>query len=345
MKTGPLLRTQLGLDGYEYVLVSRAVVSSQKILFVYYDSYRKNMPITLWRLRKFPWVAHIFSGTNLYHGTNKKTTYTPPQDIDDYNGNLKGILVVAVNLAGDRFIDKKDFSKKFEARGADPGINLTKTPHLSLSGKLNEFVTLYDLRDKGNISQTTSYFRKRRNKIMGLENTTAKLIDCFINEADRSVTFAFLTTVTEDDELYGPDFEYKETDPKKGYPLTVNRSKTYEVQIKVLEFFDWMETHPNIDEITRKEVKEILQVSNIQVSSTSPSFNWQGFAYWLTQIDAAIYPQSIKPKQWDKIHGDGEAFIDKHVYGLLRSIDFFLNPMSSMLSKKLKARGLLVKEK
>jgi len=335
MTTGTQLKKSLGLEKIRNVRVTRAVISSYKILFVWYDSYRLNMPVTFHRIKKFPWVSTILSGADLAHGSKKKTIFTPPVDIEAFNGAIIGTLIVPVNLAGDNFIDKKQFTKTFESVDKKH-----KFGPVSFGVELKEFITLPDLKDTGNISNRTMHFRRRRTSLMGGENTQAKLIDCFIDEAEGSVIFAFLTEVTPDVELYGDDYEYQETDPET-FALSRNTSEVYEIQIKVLDFFKWLDTHPDITEITRLEIKEILDTAFVQVFSTSPSFHWQGFNWWLSQLDGSIHPTTIKPQFWDGIHGDGDAFLDKHLYGLLRQIQFFLNPMSSMLTKKLRDRGYL----
>ncbi len=332
MTTGIELKKALGLSKIRYVKISRALISARKILFVWYDSYRSMSPITNHRIKRFPWVSTIVHGTDLAHGSNKKTVFTPPVSIEDFNGAIKGTLIVPVNLAGDNFIDSKQFSKKFEGfvgKGLD---------------SLKEFVTIADLMDTGNISNRTMHFRRRRTQLMGGENTQAKLIDCYVDEAEGSITFAFLTEVTPDVELYGDDYEYQEVNPDT-FALSRNRSEVYEIQIKILEFFKWLDTHPEKQEILRADIKEILDVSYIQVFSTSPSFEYQGFNYSLSQIDGSIHPEQRKPQRWNHVHGDGEAFLDKHLYGLIRQMKFFLNPMSSMLSKKLRDRGFLVQER
>lgn len=331
--TGTLLKKKLGLEKLKNVRVVRFVISSYKVIGVFFDSNRDFL-VTNYRIKRFPRVATIFDGTKLFHGTNKYTRMTPPVDIEDYNGNLRGALVIPIDLAGDRFIDDDNYSKIFESEDENK-------PQLELfipKNTLNE-ITLYDLADAGNISQFTKQYRQSRTRKMGgNEATQSKLVDMVIDEADNSITFQFLTEVTPYPE--DPDHQWSEADPEANWKLKRNRSKVYEIQIKVEQFFDWLNTFEG-EEITSKELKQILEVSDVKISSTSPSFNWQGFAYWLTQIDASIYPQSIKPTRWDTYHGDGEAFLDKHTYGIARSIKFFINQMAQKLNGKLKSRGLI----
>lgn len=354
MSSGLELKKSLGLDDFKYVKINRAVVSSYKILFVWFDSWRKHMPITNYRIKNFPWVAHIFSGVNLMYNRNKQTVFTPPMPIEEYAGDYKHALIIPVNIAGDRFIKKSDFTKKFESAEKQPSLQhilnpFKKTPIIQ-GVNILEFVSLYDLADKGNVSGFTMTWRKDRSRVMGQENTVAKLVDCFISEGDKSVTFAFLTEATElgskePNENINSNYRFYDTDKMEVNPdnfnLKRNRSKTYEIQIKILDFFDWLDVFEG-EEVGPKQMKEILEVSNVQVFSTSPSFHWQGMNYNMSQLDASIYPTSISNDVWGPRHGDKSGyFLDKHLYGLLRQIKFWINPMASMLNKKLKSRGLI----
>jgi len=209
-----------------------------------------------------------------------------------------------------------------------------------------EEITLFDLFDKDNIAPSTMDFRKERNKIAGTENTTAKLIDVFISEADSSVTFAFKTKAT----VLSPEEQKKfsgkgvyDTKKSRVSPLNLkilkNPEKQYEIQIKILKFFDWLDVFEG-EKITYKEIKEILDIADVQIFNSSPSFQYQSFNFFCSQLDASAYPTDIAPKVWDKRLG-GEYFLDKHLYGLIRSMKFFFNPMASMLTKKLKDRDLI----
>lgn len=342
--TGILLKKQLGLEGLKEVRISRFVVSSYKVLGVFFDSYR-DMLVTTYRIKRFPRVATIFSGTDLARDTNRYTPMTPPVDIEDYNGTIRGALVIPVDLAGDRFIDEDEYSKIFESKDKDKSELVLYIPKETLKE-----ITLYDLADKGNISDFSMLWRKDRNRIMGTENTTAKLIDCIIDEADKSVTFQFLTESTElgnkepNDNI---DSSYRFYDGPKGevdpdtFRIKRNRSRTYELQIKIVDALEWIKVFEG-EEIGQKEMKEILEVSDVKVFSTAPAFHWQGMNVNISQLDASIYPTDIPNPVWGPRHGDAKGyFLDKHLYGLFNQIKFFINPMSSMLSKKLKSRGLI----
>ena len=114
-KTGEILKLNLGLEKFKYVKIARALISSYKILFVWYDSRRPNVPLTTHRIRKFPWTTMIFSGTDIFHGTKDGTTFAPPVLIEDFNGMLRGALIITVDMVGNNLIDTRAFTKTFRA--------------------------------------------------------------------------------------------------------------------------------------------------------------------------------------------------------------------------------------
>jgi len=112
-KTGEILKLNLGLEKFKYVKIARALISSYKILFVWYDSRRPNVPLTTHRIRKFPWTTMIFSGTDIFHNTKDGTTFAPPVPISEFNGMIRGALIITVDMIGNNLINTKSFTKIF----------------------------------------------------------------------------------------------------------------------------------------------------------------------------------------------------------------------------------------
>jgi hypothetical protein len=322
MTTGQELKEKLGLSHLKYVSFIRLIETSQRILIIFYDSRRVGIPLTKQRIfrsnkvfvyRRFPFLKNSF--------------ITPLIPIEDYNGPVQDLLISAIDLSGLYGDSKNQVTEKYQ-----------------FSGKLlQEFLTLKDLQNTSAVSSFTKRTRKERNEVMKTENYTAKLIDVELNEKENYVTFGFLTEATEP--IYPDDFIFGETNPEDNFEIDRNESKTYEMYIKILDFFTWLrDTRPeDAGDITRKDIKEVLEVSNIQLFSTSPSWHWQGINFWLSQLDGSIYPTDIEPKFWNRedLHGNDGAFLDKHLAGLLNQISFFLNPMASMLTKRLRDNNLL----
>ena len=209
----------------------------------------------------------------------------------------------------------------------------------SLKQRFQE-LQLKDLTKNQGISNMTLRFKKERNKIMGSETYVSKLIECNLLD-NGDVDFIFLSEATD---KYPPDFKYKDAPIDKGYKLEPNLSKTYTITIRIKNVLEWLSTYPDKTEITPKDIKDILDVSDIEIDSDVPMFYWQGAAYYLQQLDATIYKKSIiAPKFWnqDKYHGDGNAFVDKITQSILNQIAFFRNLMGSMLTKRLRDKGYL----
>jgi len=344
MKTGYILKKRLGLEKLKNVKISRALVSSYKILIAHYDSNRDFL-VTNYRIQRSPRVASVFHGTDLFHGTDKYVPLTPAIDIEDFNGAIRGALVIPIDLAGDRFIDEDKFTKIFESEKEKEkewqSIYIPKNT-------LNE-ITLYDLADKSSMSDFTQKWKKDHTRLAGGGSSSIKLVDCVIDEAEGSVTFQFLSEATElgnkkpSKKIDSPYRFYRgdkyEVEPENNFNLKRNTGKLYELQIKILDALEWIKAFEG-EKIGKKEMKEILEVSDVQVFSTSPSFQFQGINFFASELDASIYPETRKPQRWDKYHGE-DYFLDKHLGTLFLSIKFFINQMASKLDSKLKKRNLI----
>jgi hypothetical protein len=321
MTTGSQLKTSLGLDAYPNVLIHRYISSRYRFYFIYFDSRWPSRLITYQEIRTLPYIGLML---NFPDFQQDRSRYTPTMHIEDWNGDPDDGVFFTFDLSG---------------RYGELGENRKHPIVPKFSGRLQEFVTLSDLNTDQSISDFTSKTRKERNKALSTENKLAKLVDVILDTVKDYVTFVFHTGATTP--IYRDDHKFKRTKPKDNHRLASNPEKRYEIYIRVLDFFSWLEAQDTGKAaITRKDIKEVLSISNIQVYSTSPSFHWQGMNYNLSILDGSVYPTDIEPQRWDKVHGD-DAFLDKHLYGLMRSIAFFENQMAAMLTKRLRSREII----
>jgi hypothetical protein len=317
--SGIKLKQNLGLSHLKYVSFIRIIGLPSRTIAVFYDSRRSNIPLTTQRVLK---NYNLFSARLFPH--SRELLHSPLIPIEEYNGQTQDLFIISIDISG--------------IYGNE------KNQQIRESKKLNEWVTLAALASSDAMSNFTKRTRKQRNTAVKAENYTAKPIDCELND-DGSVLFIFETTATTP--IYPDDYEFGQVNPENNFAIEKNPDKKYTIYIKILDFMKWLkETRPDYLEtkkITWKEIRDVLEVAYIQVFSTSPSFHWQGISYWLSQLDGSLYPTDIKPKFWnrDDLHGDGNAFVDKHLGGLLRSFKFFYNPMASMIQKRMKDKGLL----
>lgn len=204
-------------------------------------------------------------------------------------------------------------------------------------------LTLDAFRVPNIISPTTQKYKDIRKDVQGLANKNTKFVSSEVDGND--IIFKFLLEATE---MYDEDHVYYSVDPisKEKKP---NPSKTYELWIKMLNILGdsgWLEAlKVNLDNVTGDDVKELFDVADIQWWVDDPSFLFQGYQYWLHQLDSSIFPETRAPKKWDKIHGDGQAFTTKHMAQLIDQLPFFRNQMSSSLTKLLRDTGYIAKRK
>jgi hypothetical protein len=126
--------------------------------------------------------------------------------------------------------------------------------------------------------------------------------------------------------------------------MNPNPSKTYEIWLKFLNVTDWLGAFDEKETITQKDVKDMIDICNVQVWDNNPSFHWQGANWGLSQLDASIFPTDIEPKHWGPKHGGaGNYMFSKHLSQLIDSMAFFRNQMASSLTYALRKASLLPK--
>ena len=200
---------------------------------------------------------------------------------------------------------------------------------LEKSDILEENLRISDLKKHAGISNFTKPFMKDRQKIKGTGNKSVKLIKMKVNRRKDYITFVFKSTPTYTSTAIAVNFPNVETTKKV---------KSYTQEIRILDFFKLAETKPGYQEkeMIWKEIKEILNVSDVKLSCNCMSFQLQGFNAILTMFDAAIYPELRMPKRWNQYHKD-DSFVCKHLSILITSgLNIYVNNMTSMINKYLK---------
>ena len=236
--------------------------------------------------------------------------------------------------------------------------SLTQTLRATDS-KLDEFLKLSDLAKSSGMSDFTKTFYDERHqktkehhhtRSTNNEQRVSKLLKCEL-QSDGSAMFYWLSESTE---KYDAKHVVQVTDPHDGFKLKPEPSKLYTIQLKVLNVVKWLKTFPEKKVLDKKDIKEILEVADMQVFSNDPSFHWQGMNFSVSQLDGSIYPTNIAPKNskrnakgkviqigWKDKHGDGQAFFSKAMAGIFKQLPFYANVMASMLTKELIKQGFI----
>jgi len=310
MTAGEELKQKLGLDKIERVYMARILGAGPlRTYVVAYDSRRPTFPINSAMLRgdKSPFMTR--------YPFDRKLRIMPLAPIERFAFEPIGAVMLVIDLAG-RYADINKTST-FESFGGSSAVRFDEA-------------TLYDLKNAQNkASALTMKYRNRRTRALGPENRTAKLVDVWVEPTKDSVTLVFATPATKTPAM--------QTYPSDGYGLHPNLSGKYIICIEVQKFFSWVRTTPENQTVTVQDIKDTLRVADVKISSTSPSFYWQGHAWDLTQLDAAIYPVTIRPEVWGPRHHF--SLLDKHTLGVINSIDFFIPFIANIITKKLRDQG------
>lgn len=339
--SGSVLKRKLGLENFRHVRIARVLGTTKRVFYVFYNSYRPMKVLSKMDITKVPQTAAIFMGDIMQDNEHRPLEYYPitaPIYIEQFNGNISSnTFIIAIDLSGSQYVRKEFFSRRFK----ESTNKIQETVRVYEVEKLEEGITLYDLVKNAGLSDFTKYYASERGRVMGSETKASKLIDCSVNEKEGWVEFYFLSEATE---KYDSKHLYKEVDPLNNFALKKDPSKLYTITIRIMDFLDWLKAAGETigSQLVAKDIKEVLEIADVKLFSTSPSFQYQGMNWSCSSLDASVYPTDIAPTVWNtrknrhngSIHG-GNQILDKHLQRVINQIPFFANPMASMLTKKL----------
>lgn len=206
-------------------------------------------------------------------------------------------------------------------------IGVSKDLH---EGVIQEDLHLSDFSKHSGASDFTKDWVEIRRKIVGPGNKSSKIHSLKVNTKKDYITFVFKSK---------PSYKDNAVEVVDGKTLTFStqKARVYTEEIRILDFFKLAETKPGYIkyEMTKEEIKEILEVASIQQFCNCGSFEMQGMNFISTLFNASIYPEFRAPQRWDKFHFNDNVTC-KHISSILNSISFWLNPMTSMVNKYLK---------
>ena len=212
MTSGEFIRQKYNLKG-KYVVYTKIYGIAYKIYIIFYRSKNINIPITNYEIRQK--ADTILS---IKRDPFNKEMYTfPLNDLDKLRDSLKGAIIICVDLDG-RYGNK------------DNRVHRNIKESIEHSKEIKEWVTFSALNSVDSISNFTKNFRSIRNKKVGTENFTAKLIACQYNKDDDSVLFLFGTKPT-----YPSTKKHKvmKVDPDNNFAIVPNPQEEYEVYFKI----------------------------------------------------------------------------------------------------------------
>jgi len=316
-KPGVILKQHLGLTNFPKCYYARAIgLAAYKIYFIFFDSRTPQLNLTSWQT-----FRKEFAPTILFGEKGKRLNLTNILPIEEWNNTETGSLFIRVDLSG-RFLVPERYK--------------VNESHINF---LVEDMTIEQFKDPAAISAMTQKFRALRRQMVGKEIANVKLIGVALNKKKDWIEFRFKSVSTPNT----PD--KNRSDQNANFTLKPNPPKVYALLLRFNKFFTWLfDTLPDGQALTLKDMKDAIRVCPVQLWSNSPSFHWQGANFYLSQLNAAIYPTTIAPQYWNQPQYHGEDhFLDKHLTALIKNISFFLNNMTAMLNKSLQNEGFVSK--
>jgi hypothetical protein len=327
-KAGVLLKQHLGLEAFPKVYYARVIgVAAYKIYFIFYDSRMPLANLTSWETFRKEFVPVI-----PFKADGRRLGLTNILPIEEWSGNELASLFIRVDLCG-RFLHSTAYGM-VENRS-------WRVVKPACRGLLVEDMHIEDFKDTAAISAMTQKFRTQRRQMLGQEIAHVKLMTVLFDQQGDWVEFHFKSVSTPNTPVK------KKSNQASNFALQSNPPKVYSLAIRLNKFFTWMlDTLPDGQALTLKDMKDALRVCSVKFWSDSPAFHWQGHNYVLSQLDAAIYPTAIAPLHWNQARYHGEdAMLDKHLAALVRNISFYLNNMTAMLNKNLQKAGIVKRVK
>jgi hypothetical protein len=334
--TGIQLKKDLGLENLPKVYYARVIgLMAYKVYFIFFDSRRPMINITSYEAyrKEFAPVIPFKSG-------KRRLSLTNILRIEEFTGSIENSVFIRIDLSG-RFQQMGDFEESITGRKEIINCKLDDKAKTHLLGVICEDMHIEDFNVPDAVSAMTQKFRNQRKQLVGRENIAAKLVGFRFDKNQDWIQFMFRSIST-------PNTPTKhDADPMANFKLQPNPNKVYTLLLQFDDFFTWMlDTLPDGQALTLKDMKDAIQVCPVRFWSNSPAFHWQGTNYQLSQLNAAIYPTTIAPQFWNQLqyHGDNNL-LDKHLMALLRYLSFFLNNMTAMANKNLQKAGIIGKVK
>jgi len=169
--------------------------------------------------------------------------------------------------------------------------------------ELEEF-TITDF--KSYVSPLTKKHRGIRNGVKGREVKIATLLDF---DFDKSKA------------LFGTEgtFSFKVDTYEKGRK-TPKSGSFYVIEVRFVDLKKWIKKK-EWQTLKLDYFREVLDVIDLKLSCSCPSFLWQSHRYQLTQLDAAIYPIHIPDPVWGPRHNNSGGLC-KHLVGVINFLKF-----------------------
>ena len=173
------------------------------------------------------------------------------------------------------------------------------------------------------ISTLTNKTQADRSQKLGKEFKLSNIINVELKPPDVIFTWHVKPTTggkVEVVDIHSHKFQYDKAD-------------YYTIQISIQKFYE-LKGKRKLKKLSKNDITKILKSADVKLWSSSPSFQFQGFNYKLSRLNASLYPTGIPDRKWRQKHGG--SLIDKHLYLLIKDIDKWIPHMAMAIKAEIK---------
>lgn len=182
-------------------------------------------------------------------------------------------------------------------------------------------LSLYNL--VGRMSHKTKSFRDKRKEIAGDEYKIDAAFDCQIMPPSVEFIFHALPTIKKIVPIVDEHY----------LKMRGQKAEFYTIKIRIENFYQ--NKGKAIANMNNADLLRTLQQSEAKIFCNCPSFQFQGFNFRLSQLNASIFPTDIPDSKWGT-HHDSNGLVCKHIGALLEDFNAHWMPkMTQLLKRKL----------
>ncbi len=101
--------------------------------------------------------------------------------------------------------------------------------------------------------------------------------------------------------------------------------------VNQIKFMEWDDICSDANMTPQEKATMLLWTSDLQLHCTDPSFKWWGYQYILTQLNAAVQPNSIYPKT---NNAQLQGIVCKHLNRILHVLPFYLSDIARAVTEQ-----------
>jgi len=361
MTTGQHIKQVLGLEKYDNIFIAKGLRSGGKgMYFIFFNSKFPNASINHTKILRHQ-KMDIYRGEHIKRDIKQRVEYFPFESLDLFDKDIANDYIVLYDLCDynrslryDFFTEStEEYTKLMEYAYTDAmaeDMRLLKYCK-KFEGKLEE-ITIPELKQVNSLtSDLTKKYKDIRDEVQGRANTNTKFLKTEIIGSSGSIRFYFITEATSVLDKQGKVGHKVTGESKKQFnpetnKLEPNPSQTYTLMLQLENVLPnntykgepWIYVYDG-EAINSKLILDLINVADVKLFSTDPSYTYQGFSYKLTNLSANIYPNTIPDSHWRAKHGD--AVLTKHWNSLLSAgyIEFVSNQLAVSLFSQLKKLG------